>query len=286
MRTGPLLALALLSLLVPAGACEQRITDEEGLVPLYVHWQGSVPGAIGTELPMDELYPHGEPDLSEGPVTPGTTLTGDLPRFTFALSDWFGRQGPMGTLLLDPARDAELSIFLSADQTAWPSPAGPPPQDVDYGVVPRVTVEVLLRGAEGPVGHGALTQDLFSLPDPAGVVVHEVTVPVALERFDVQAGSGLWTEVTLYQLDAAGNRVVQNLFNVHTGEAYPTTLRLPALNPLAIYLEDHLLEDDEPLDQGIDGPAPAPVPTRGAPGPALVLSVVSLAGAALAFRRR
>lgn len=255
----------------------------DGLVPLYAHWQGPVAASFGGTVVLDERFPESEPDLSEGPLAPGATSADTLPHFTYALTTWFGDQGPLGTLHVDPSRPAVLTLFVSADQTAWPSIAGSPPVDVDAGVAPKLTVEVTLAIGDEHQATRALTKDLVSLPGVETVHRYDVVLPLA--RTTIEPGEGLFADVTLYQLDANGERVVQNLFNLHTGEAHPTGLALPLVDDRGLYLPDDVggptLVDDLVEASGVDEADPEAVRTTAAAAFGAAIGGAALSGVQL-----
>lgn len=232
------LCLVLATLLLPVGAAEEAVhVDDEGRVMLYAHWPGSVAQGMAEPIPMDEIPPIQEPDLSEGPATPGSSTAGTEHTWTYRLTDFYGRLGPIGDLRLDTSTPALFHFYLSADQTPWPSPAGDPPQEIDHGVAPNVTVEVALIHQNQTVGHGAQTHDLVNLPDPIGGEVRHVAVPLPHDLASIPSGTGLDVQITVHQSEAAGQRTMQPLYNLHTGEAYPTGLALPIENPDALFFD-------------------------------------------------
>ncbi|MDX1611824.1 MAG: hypothetical protein R3185_05605 [Candidatus Thermoplasmatota archaeon] len=250
MRWLLLASLAVFLILPASASAGLPATETDGtgtaeLTWLYAHWPASIGEAQRAPIPMDEIYPDEEPDLSEGPGLPATSLTGQVPQFTYQLTDFFGNVGPMGTLHMDTGQPAVLRFYMSADQTPWPSAAGAPPEDLDHGVAPRVTVQARLLTTQTLVGHGSLTQDLVSLPEELGQGVHTFEVPITLEANQVPARSGLRVEISIHQVDQAGVRATQPLYNVHTGEQHPTGLALPLMNPEGLLLEDGAR--DEPL---------------------------------------
>lgn len=232
------LCLLLATLLIPVGAAEEGVhVDDAGRVMLYAHWPASVAQGMAEPIPMDELPPIQEPDLSEGPATPGSSTAGTEHTWTYRLMDFYGRIGPIGELRLDTSTPALFHFYLSADQTPWPSPAGPPPEDIDQGIAPNVTVEVTLIHQNQTVGHGAQTQDLVNLPDPVGGGIHHFAVSVPHDLPRIPVGTGLDVQITVHQAETSGQRTMQPLYNVHTGEPYPTGLALPIENPDGLFYD-------------------------------------------------
>ncbi len=230
--------LLLATLLIPVAGAEGAIdVDDEGRVLLYAHWPASVAEGMAGPIIMDEVFPVEEPDLSEGPATPGASAAGTEHTWTYRLHDFYGRIGPIGDLRLDTAVPAMFHFYLSADQTPWPSPAGPAPKEVDHGVVPNVTVEVRLAHQNRTVGTGAQTHDLVNLPDPVGGTIQHYAIPVPHDLARIPSGSGLDVQITVRQAQAGGQDAMQPLYNVHTGEAYPTGLALPIENPGALLFD-------------------------------------------------
>lgn len=285
------LCLLLATLLIPVGAAEEAVhVDDQDRVLLFAHWPGSVSQGLDEPIAMDEVFPVQEPDLSEGPATPGATAAGTEHTWTYRLTDFYGRTGPIGDLRLDTATPALFHFYLSADQTPWPSPAGPPPKDIDHGAAPNVTVEVTLLHQNQTVGHGAQTQDLVNLPEPLGGSVHHYAVPVPHDLARIPAGSGLDVQITLHQADTSGQHVMQPLYNVHTGEPYPTGLALPIQNPDALFFDGQSTGSLDPGEAGHDLSALSVKTVDEAPYAWTALSVAMaamvLTGARLVHARR
>lgn len=207
---------------------------------LFAHWPANIAEAMEAPIVLTPLYPDGEPDLSQGPALPGVERAGTLPQFTYTLINPDGSPGPFGDVALDTQRPAVLTFFLSADETPWPTAAGEPPVDADYGVVPTVTVSAELRFGERVVAQADETHDLVSLPDPIGAQIQAYILAFDVPEDVLRAGQGLHVDIAIHQVTAEQDRVMQPGFNVHTGQDHPTGLVLP-------------LVVDERLDEDRDG---------------------------------
>lgn len=223
-----LLLAVLPGLLVPALAAPAALGQADAAtIPLYAHWPESLSTAMEQPIPMTTLYPAGEPDLSAGPLTPGSSTADTLPTFTYRLINPNGTDGPYGDVALDPSRPLLVDFYLSADDTPWPAAVGDPPEDVDAGVAPEITLNATLRIGGQTVSSSEQTQTLVSAPDPIAQPVQRYVVELPLDHAELERGEGLYVDLVIEQVDEAGERAVQPGFNVHTGEDYPTHVELP-----------------------------------------------------------
>lgn len=226
MRGAPL-GLACLMLLAPTVVGATSAQEQAPSLALWAHWPSDLGTAMEAPIPVTTMPPAGEPDLSAGPATPGASATGTVPTFTYRLINPNGTDGPFGDVALDPSRPVIVDFYLSADETPWPAAAGGPPEDVDAGVVPEMTVEATLRIGDETVAKDAQTQLLVTAPEPAGAPAQRYVFELPFERSTLEKGEGLFVDFEIYQVDEAGHTVTQPGFNVHTGDTYPTHVRLP-----------------------------------------------------------
>lgn len=265
--------LALLVATAPAIPTAAQ-TPSGSTIPLYAHWPSDLATAMEEPIPLTPLTPTGEEDLSAGPATPGSSTAGTVASFTYTMVNPDGSAGPWGNVSLDPSRPVELVVYLSADQTAWPSTAGDPPRDVDHGVAPRIAVDaVLVMGGER-VSRDRVTHDLVSAPAPVGTPVQAYHLELPFDRKVLERGAGLEVTFAIRQVSVEGEQATQPFWNVHTGETYPTGVAVP--------------NEPRPLDERDDDLASLSVPraeTKQARTVALGVLVSSVAVAALAGAR-
>lgn len=223
-RRAALLVLATLAL-VPSAAGLPAAGGPA--VELYAQWPSDFATAVEEPIALTPLAPLGDPDLSSGPATPGSRTAGTQVTFTYRLVTPNGSAGPSGDVRLDPSRPVRVDLYLSADQTAWPAAAGPPPEDVDYGVAPQVTVEATLHVAGDVVATDARTQHLVTAPEPVGTPVHRYVLELPVDEPVLREGAGLTIELAVHQIDRHGEQAHQPLWNVHTGERFPSGVTIP-----------------------------------------------------------
>lgn len=223
------LPLALVSVLVASAMAAPTAAGQadEATIPLYAHWPESLSEAMAAPIPLTTLYPLGEPDLSAGPALPGSSTAETMPTFTYRLVNPNGTDGPYGDVALDADRPVVVDFYLSADQAPWPATAGEPPEDLDAGVAPEVTLAATLRIGETTVAEAEQTQTLVSGPEPAAQPVQRYVLKLPFEQATLERGEGLFVDLTVKQVDAGGEQAIQPGFNVHTGEDHPTHVQIP-----------------------------------------------------------
>lgn len=226
MRLRGLLFATVAALLV-VGPTAGAAASSGASIVLFAHWPSDYATATEEPIPLNTLGPVGEPDLSSGPAEPGASAAGTMPIFTYVLVNPDGSRGPVGDVDLDPSRPVLLDVYLSADQTPWPAAAGEPPHDADYGVAPRVTVEATLRIGGEAVSTATQTHDLVSTPEQVENPVQPYLLELPFEQAVLERGEGLAVEFTVRQADVQGEEAMQPLWNVHTGQEYPTGIELP-----------------------------------------------------------
>ncbi len=261
------------TLMVPSVALADA-PPEATTLDLYAHWPGDVDTAMQEPIPLTPLFPYGQPDLADGPLTPGSSTLDTVPTFTYTLVNPDGTQGPAGDLDLDPRQPLELTVYLSADHLDAGPNDGDAPVNPSAGLAPEVTVHATLTLDGDSVSTDQQTRTLLTANEPIDEPVTPYTLTLDHDQHVLPRQGGLEATFSIHQVDDA-ETLTQPGINLHTGEAYPTGLTLPILN----HPPDETLDAGAPLD--IDALDQDPEATRNAAGIALAgsLTLAAMAGA-------
>lgn len=235
--------LLLAALLLLAGTAASQPIGEPDKIDLFADWPEDIEEAMEAPIPVTPIYPHGESDLHEGPLLPGSSTLDSVPSFTYAVVNPDGSRGPAGDLEVDPDEPVDLFVYLSADQVDPVAESEQAPVDPALGAAPEVTVEASLHVGDERVSQDEATRTLVSANPPVEEPVTMYALELPLDRSLIAQGEGVHVEFSIHQINE-GETLTQPRVKIHTGENYPTGLAIP----IDRASQDETLQQGGPLD--------------------------------------